>query len=45
MIGNLWQVVNAFNDGLFLRKGTGAKEAELRVIELGYDLSGRSWNE
>lgn len=45
LIGNLWQVVNAFNDGLFLRKGPGAEEAELRVIELGYDLSGRSWNE
>jgi len=45
LTGNLWQVVNASNNGLFLRKGTGAEKAELRVKELGYDLSGRSWNE
>ena len=30
---------------VFLRKGPGAEEAELRVMELGYDLSGRNWNE
>lgn len=45
LIGNLWQVVSASNDGLVLRKDTGAEETELRVMDLGYDLCGRSWKE